>query len=197
MEAPSRVGYSLGTYGDPPSINLLIEIDEDEFRSVRRSLAAISRLETPFSFKLVERNLLDLKSIHQFATIVLSLGRTFARTDHRMLGEAVMTSVVNWLTSVRLFLDHEETTLKQTYGKGSPAALMFKEATARSFDDRVGYRFTAKLRNYVQHCGLPLSQISISENREGGMAKQRARLLLNRNDLLQSYKEWGPVKPDL
>jgi hypothetical protein len=114
--------FSLGTLGEPPSIHLLIDIEAAEYEAIDEALAAVAGLSPPFDYKLVERNFLDLESIHQFVTITISLGRQFATPDHRQLGEAVMGSTVNWLTSMRLFLDHgnrPEATLREGIRRGA------------------------------------------------------------------------------
>ena len=110
-----------------------------------------------------------------------------------------MGSTVNWLTSTRLFLDHTETDLKRRFGKASAEVQRFKTATASAFDTKVGYRFSYKFRNYVQHCGLPLSQIDLSppDPATPTRAVQSVALLVNRDELLSSYNEWGIVKRDL
>ena len=194
----THVHYSLGTIGTPTSFNLVDEITPGEYESLNAAIAAIDRLTASFPYKLVERNYMDVQAIHQFVTITLSLGRDFATPDHRLLGEALMTSVVNWLSAMRLFLDHMETDLKRRFGKSSSEVGRFKEAAAAAFDARVGYRFTYKFRNYVQHCGLPLSHIRIGPRLDNtAQGTQAAELLLNRENLLTSYGEWGVVKADL
>jgi hypothetical protein len=198
-DAAQPYSFSLGTFGNPPSINLLIDITAAEYEAIDEALAAVARLGPSFDYQLVERNFLDLESIHQFVKITISLGRQFATPDHRQLGEALMRSAVNWLTSMRLFLDHTETDLKRRHGKVSPEALRFERATNLAFSTRIGYRFSSKFRNYVQHCGLPLSRIQV--NRPDPAARTRAKqsvaFLLDRDVLLSSYKEWGPVRRDL
>jgi hypothetical protein len=191
--------YSLGTYGDSPSFNLLIEITADEYDEFADAIGAVTRLRTTFDYMLVERNFLDLQSIYQFVAITFSLGSRFARPDHRQLGEALMSSTVNWLTSVRLFLDHTETQLKRRFGKDSTEVERFRLSTSSTFDSNVGYRFCYKFRNYVQHCGLPLSTISLREASKSSKqpAPHSVALLLDRDGLLLDYKEWGPVKADL
>jgi hypothetical protein len=191
--------YSLGTIGEPLTYNLLVEITEAEYEEIDSGIVAIARLSTPFDYKLVERNFLDLESIHEFVTITISLGRRFASPDHRMLGEALMSSTLNWLTSARLFLDHTETDLKRRFGKTSQEAQRFKAATSSAFYKRVGYRFIYKFRNYVQHCGPPLSRIEVRQPDEQARTrgKQWVELLLDRDELLSNYDEWGPVKRDL
>lgn len=192
------IRYSLGVVGVPTSFHLVDDISAEEYQRLSDAITTLTRLDAGFHYKLVERNYLDLESIHQFVTITLSLGREFATPDHRQLGEAIMTSVVNWLTAMRLFLDHEETDLKRRFGKDSTQVARFKAATAAAYDGRVGYRFAYRFRNFVQHCGLPLSRIEIGPvTQTGTRAKQAIDLVLDRDELLSAYGEWGPVKADL
>jgi hypothetical protein len=198
-DAAQPYSFSLGTFGEPPSINLLIDITAAEYEAINEAFLAVAWLSGSFDYKLVERNFLSLESIHQFVTITISLGQQFATPDHRQLGEALMGSTVNWLTSMRLFLDHTETDLKRRFGKASQEVQRFKAATSSAFDTKVGYRFSYRFRNYVQHCGLPLSRINVSRPDPGTRtrAKQSVALLLDRDALLASYDDWGIVKRDL
>lgn len=198
MRVAEQPRYSLGVVGMPASINLVHDIPAKEYQELDAAVRAIRRLNASFHFKLVERNYLDLVGLHQFVTITLSLGREFATPDRMQLGEALMTSVVNWLTAMRLFLDHEETNLKRRFGRDSQQVARFKSATADAYDGRVGYRFSYRFRNFVQHCGLPLSRIEIGPvTQPGTRAKQAVDLVLDRDELLEAYGEWGPVKADL
>lgn len=194
----AEVRYSLGVVSVPTSFRLLDEISADEYERLSDAIASITRLNAGFHYKLVERNYLELKSIHQFVTITLSLGRDFATPNRRKFAEALMTSLVNWLTAMRLFLDHEETALKRRFGRDSPQVARFKSSTAAAYDARVGYRFAYRFRNFVQHCGLPLSRIEIGPVTEAGTrAKQAVDLVLDRDELLDAFEGWGPVEADL
>jgi hypothetical protein len=197
--ATSREQYSIGTWGSPNNnLTFVEEISASEYEELRQALTAIGRLEAPFHYKLVERNFQDLATVNQFVTIVISLGREFAEADHKQLAESLMTTTVNWLTSMRLYLDHEETDLKRRFGKPSAEVDRFKAATAFAFDGKLGYRFAYKFRNYVQHCGLPLSEIKVGRVVDARTkARQSVRFLLKRDDLLASFSEWGSVKKDL
>jgi len=197
--------YSLGTFEQKSPGESVIHLVADditaqEYEEIYRAATSIAALGTSFDYKLVERNFLDLQSVHKFVTIILSLGREFARSDHRQLGESLMTSVVNWLTSWSLFLDHTETDLKRSFGKSSPEVQQFKATTNSAFDAKVGYRFTCKFRNYVLHCGLPLSSIEVKrpDATTRTRAKQSVIFVLDRDDLLRNYDDWGRfVKRDL
>src|SRR6476646_1442100 len=99
-----------------------------------------------------------------------------------LLVESVMTATVNWLSAMRMFLDHQETDLTRRFGKLSPEFVAFKTATSAAYDSEVGYRFAYQLRNYVQHCGLPLGHVDV--RRSGNpLMKKTATLLLNRQVL--------------
>ena len=113
------------------------------------------------------------------------------------MGESVMTLTINWLTAFRLYLDHTEAQLKRRYGNTSVEWRRFHEATSAAFDGSVGYRFVYKLRNYVQHCGLPLSRITLDDaGLTAAPAVQRVRFLLDRDQLLANYGEWRQVRAD-
>ncbi len=99
--------------------------------------------------------------------------------------------VLNLLSSLRTFLDFSETYLKRKYGVTSTQFSDFEAARGKRFDGSFSYRFCYKLRNYAQHCGLPV----------GGFETQTAFLsetetltnwtvFLYRDELLSSFS-WG------
>jgi hypothetical protein len=205
MSATSAIAsdkYSLGVIAEKAGGSewrMLTEIRETEYQEISAAVLAIARLEPPFHSVLVERNFRDLQAVHQFVTITLSLGREFATPDRNQLANSLATSIVNWLTAMRLFLDHEATDLKRRFGKEAPEVKAFEEATAAAFDAaEPGYRFASKFRNYVQHCGVPLSRIDfVRPSGSNPRAKQSVRLLVDRDALLEKFDGWGPVKKDL
>ena len=194
--------YSLGVIAEKTGGSewkMLVDISASEYEEIVSALVALARLEPPFYAGLVERNYRDLQALYQFVTITLSVGREFASPNRKQLANSVATSIVNWLTAMRLFLDHEETELKRRFGKQSAEAEAFTAATAKAFDaDEPGYRFASKFRNYVQHCGVPLSSLDfVRVPGSNPRAKQSVRLLVDRDELLAEFDGWGPVKKDL
>ena len=69
--------------------------------------------------------------------------------------------LANYLASIRFFLDFTETRVKRRFGKTSQQAQSFKRACSSAFDNTFAYRFLYKLRNYAQHCGLPVGPLDI------------------------------------
>jgi hypothetical protein len=190
--------YGLGTMVPPGGFNIHHDLIQVEWSRLDEAAGAIEQLTPPFHYILVERNFRQLQELHQFVSITISLGKQFAVPNRKQLVESVMAGTVNWLTSMRMFLDHEETHLKRQYGGSSAEFTAFKAATKKAYDSNVGYRFAYEFRNYVQHCGLPLNHINItSPAAPDGLLHQDAKLLLDRDILLAQFGNWKRVKSDL
>jgi hypothetical protein len=101
---------------------------------------------------------------------------------------------LNFLVSVRTYLDHTETKIKKEFGKESVQWKRVKAACSAEYDGFFAYRFLYRLRNYVQHCGAPPSIIHSSANladRESKEVKRAGALYLTRDRLLEDYDGWG------
>jgi hypothetical protein len=183
---------------NPHEFNVTLEMTAKEYQQYLDALSKCSRLHDRLAFELVERNRIDLRSLCSFAAISLTLPREFASADRTRISRVVMGQTINWLTAVRLFLDHAETDLKRRFGATSGQVAHFKQLAQESFDRSFPYRFVWKLRNYVQHCGWPLSSMSMSLRPSApGMAFRDVEFLLDPQALLEAYDAWGPVKKDL
>jgi hypothetical protein len=191
--------YGLGGIGPLPTFHLTVPLARDEFDELTEALNTVDALETPFAYRLVVRNYATFEDVYRFALTLLAASADQPRADHKALGRSLMGAVINWLTAFRLFLDHELTVLSRQFGRDSEQLTRFTSATSAAFDAEPGYRFIYKFRNYVQHCGLPLSNISVDLVDVGTESERpQARLELNRDDLLASYEDWGrPVRTDL
>lgn len=117
----------------------------------------------------------------------------------RTAGVEVNRLLANFLSSARLFLDHSETRLARRYGRNSEEFRAFKDATAAEFDSRAEYRIMSKLRNYIQHCGMPLQQIAVSSRYDPDTKESTYRVAveLSVEHLLSQYNEWGKARADL
>jgi hypothetical protein len=101
--------------------------------------------------------------------------------------------IMNYLFSVRTFLDHTEFKLKNTYGDEGAKFLSFKRATSLEYDCNFSYRFLYRLRNYSQHCGLPLGGLSLDSKEEppfSGNIINNLSIRFSRESLLK-YDGWG------
>ncbi|OWK35215.1 hypothetical protein [Fimbriiglobus ruber] len=110
--------------------------------------------------------------------------------------------VLNFLSSMRTYLDHTETRLKRIYGDNSTQVADFKDATAKEYDGHFSYRFIYKLRNYTQHCGMPLGKISglskLATPNPDEAIQHSLDFFFMKSELLNNFSSWGKdVKPDL
>jgi hypothetical protein len=106
---------------------------------------------------------------------------------------------LNYLSSFRTLIDHIEAITKKKYGKDSVESLKFKQITNSIFDKYFAYRFFYKLRNYSQHCGIPIDEFEISLTAvDIDKFRPEYKIDFSSNELLTNYKEWGAIlKSDL
>jgi len=108
--------------------------------------------------------------------------------------------LLNLLSSVRMYLDHHETYLARKYGEESDRYKTYKAACSKEYDGNFSYRFLYKLRNYAQHCGLPIGSISLSSKIIDWTTKDAEHTLsinFDRDILLTKYDSWGSVRTEL
>ncbi|CAD79087.1 MAG TPA: hypothetical protein DDX19_05365 [Rhodopirellula baltica] len=113
----------------------------------------------------------------------------------------VNAATLNFLGAMRTYLDHTETRLKRQFGKDSEQVAAFKGAASKSFDSSFAYRFVYRLRNFTQHCGMPLGHIAANASQQQTDATTKIAQLdffLDRDHLLRDFDGWGNVvEPDL
>jgi hypothetical protein len=114
---------------------------------------------------------------------------------------SVNRHLLNYLSSCRTFVDHTETCLKRRHGANSERLSTFKSAASAAFDSSFSYRFLSQLRNYVQHCGMPVGKMSVhidfDEERKTPVS-QHLELLFSRDALVNNYDRWHRmVGPEL
>lgn len=107
--------------------------------------------------------------------------------------------LLNYLSSIRTFLDHTQTFVIQKFGAESVEFAEFKSVTSFYYDNSFAYRFFYKLRNYAQHVGLPINSFQFSHSYDAEINLMRGTLSLSfdRDKLLSTYNSWGNLKDEL
>jgi hypothetical protein len=106
---------------------------------------------------------------------------------------------LNYLSSIRTFIDHNKAYIHRKFGSSSPESNEFEKITHYYFDNFFSYRFFDQLRNYAQHCGLPLQSFNLSTHRtqDGGYLAS-SEITFDPRELLKTYNKWSAVvKADL
>ncbi len=185
--------------GSRTTIRICIEISHSEADQLKDAVNLFGLVTERPTFVLAAQNFRELERRHEFYAQLWGLGRDGGQMDPRKAAVQLTGELVNWLTAVRLYLDHAATSLARRFGRESQQMVRFKEATVAEFNGSFAYRFMYKLRNYAQHCGLPLGGIDIraagsNDNRQW---KQLITFYLARDRLLADYDGWGPVRKGL
>lgn len=119
---------------------------------------------------------------------------------HRPPDLNINRCLMNFLASVRSYLDYIELNVKRKYGKTSSNAMKFKKYCSEAYDNSFSYRFLYKFRNYAQHCSLPLTRIRFSAKADGKDSETDHRVLevgINRDELLEKHFDWGKIKQEV
>ncbi len=188
--------YSLGVIRDTSSARAhalggasakilgLVELSQNEFDALREANTALGRYRQQISFlNLVLWSFEDYIRFQE-ELLITGIGRSEAslRAPELDLNRRLM----NFLSAVRTYLDHTETDLKRRFGEDSERYTRFEKLTNRLYDSWFSYRFLYKLRNFVQHCGLPLDSLSHTSTHNS----RALSVTVSRSRLLTDF-DWG------
>jgi hypothetical protein len=179
-------------------IRELTEVEELRFEQDWKHLHEYQRSRD--IFPLIAKNAADVAFVAANLGAILSpVGGTHSPIAVQLAAD-MNRALVNFLTAMRLYLDHTETRLKRRYGKSGAPTKSFERATSREFDAHAEYRILGKLRNYVQHCGLPISvsgvDSTLSSDVGVGVVHEIA-FGTHVASLLETFDSWGKAKADL
>lgn len=168
------------------------ELNENEYNMYLTALNEIYEMDDRISlFHMVYINYLDFENYMR--DICNNIGiYPYCHSKIKNYVNNLNCKFNNFLSSVRLLLDHFDRKLKYKYGKESDRCYLFKTKKAELYDSYFSYRFIYKLRNYVQHNNVAITNLDIEKNVDG----VKLNISLNKDYLLRDYK-WGDVKKDL
>jgi hypothetical protein len=187
------MSYHLGIMGKGiTSIRILEDSEYQEYKSAVGCLTDFSSDQQLYAITLLNYDdFLNLIAVYSNAWDKNPSMINFQLLERMTLN--INRHIINYLFSVRTFLDHTEFKLKRIYGDSSDKFATFKKATISEYENNFSYRFLYKLRNYSQHCGLPLGELSMKSVEEpiySGNIKNT--LVINfSSDTLLTYNGWS------
>ena len=147
-----------------------LEIDETAFLAYRRAKNVL------FNCLSIEKKYeILLSNYHEFEQQILHvtashMTRGIPRSPHdfRLMIDLdfklmIDLRLVNLLTSARLYLDQLSGHVRDCLPHQSNTEKCVKSLCAAEYDNKLDYRFMEALRNHVQHCGLAVHVVSMSE----------------------------------
>lgn len=204
------IEYRLGTIEDKfpeatSTVNLADVLKVTEFKAI---MNAINKLQDYKSNRqLINIVFLNNAEIHHFFSKafneLLQKSISWLGVKDQDLEEIQLhcnRMLLNYLSSARTYIDHSQHFLSARYGKDSRQLNKFKDLLSFNFDHNFSYRFFYKLRNYSQHCGVPIQEIKYVSEYERDNHEIRGHLaaFFQPQQLLMDYNSWGAlVKADL
>ena len=115
------------------------------------------------TFSVLSQNYRTFCALEQDLIARVTSAEPSELTNPELLNTSLITGVVNYLTSMRMFLDHSEADLRRRDKQdGRNRFVTWEVACNAEYNDYFGYRFLYRFRNYIQHVGLPLSVTTFS-----------------------------------
>jgi len=147
---------------------------------------------------LVESNLAEARgALHALELATRQDALTGAGSSYGLV-LTLNGKIVDYLTATRLYLEHRRIQLKRRYGPEGNPLQAFDAERHHLFESEPVYAFIYKLRNYVQHCGMPIQASEASASLVVDEAGERSVHTLfvgcRRDELLADYSEWGRAR---
>ena len=124
---------------------------------------------------------------------------SFRRSDKDEISNITNRLLLNYLGSIKTFIDHTETFLTRKFGDQSDQLIIYKKLLSRYYDQHFVYRFFYHLRNYAQHVRNPIDHfnLSLKVRSEAEMVEGSLDICFDRDSLLNHYGKWKHVEGDL
>jgi len=195
--------YMLGYYFKPApkhlEIRLIRPISATEMDSIKKAIKQIGDFGSCCAlYEICEKN---YQSVLSYNTTIKNDFPSNRHRAYEYMEEAFQEMnrlLLNYLSAFKTFIDHLTTRYTRLQRQDGSFLSDFKAITAACYDGNFSYRFFSKLRDYVQHCGLPPGSIHIDEKpAPDGSVDINISICFSRDALISAYEKWGKVKADL
>jgi len=199
--ATSAIGVkSLFVIGPGPTFDRVRAFEPDEWLDIEASLRLINSVAT--GFKFMDASLNNYEEFAASYKALVSAGHNAVDEPVRFaLTDEMNRRLSNYLSSMRLLLDFNQTRFKRWYRSHPELLDAFRQQRATLFDSSFEYRFAYKLRNYSQHFGMPIGQVEVTERSvdvERDLSESHVIGAFDTTDLLSVGGDcWGSVRRDL
>ncbi|MCZ7398255.1 MAG: hypothetical protein O8C62_01010 [Candidatus Methanoperedens sp.] len=175
------------------------QLNDEEFEEYERVIECLADFSSGLQlFTIADMNYKDYENLlnQYFEEFIKNPSMSFSRIESMNLN--INRYILNFLSSVRTYLDHSETNLKKRNEKDSQRIRLFKDACNDAYESHFSYRFLNKLRNYTQHFGMPVGEISLQKSLipDSSVIHHSFEVKFNRDELLR-YDKWGQLKDEI
>jgi hypothetical protein len=162
------IKYSIGVWRQQPQqkgmdIAAAETISKEEYEKYLAAISTYRSLVERSTYLVLAQNHLKLRAIIDTYSNIGRIGGTTRYINNRDVSLNFMGAFTNWLSMTRLYLESERDFLLRSGGDGNPELDQYTAAAAHAFDTYPGYRCLYNLRDYAQHCGVPLSGLALGQ----------------------------------
>lgn len=175
-------------------INSLLYLTSKEYEELNSNIESVYLLQIIDNyFQIVYANYKDfIETLNNNSFELLENSESPLLLNRSYLNKFKIESnrkFINYLSSFRTLIDHIPNILNDEFKKKD-----FKLFLNLLYDNEFSYRFMYKLRNYTQHCGLPITKYESDLNH----SLVKIYLKIQVDHLLNNYDSWGMIiKNDL
>jgi hypothetical protein len=177
--------------GNIKGVKELSKQEYDEYTKAKTRLMLFSRDQR--LFEVVRMNYYDLQNaLKKYQEeYIQNPSMDFLRMESMYLD--LNRLILNYLSTARAFVDQSRHNISTRCGEDSQRYKNFEKACSIAYDGCFSYRFLDKLRNYVQHCGMPLGKLSLRSWEIDPTSKKighELQVMFNRDELLAAKFDW-------
>lgn len=175
------------------------QLSTDEPSRLREANDSLRVLVGRVSYSVLRQNYLSFISLEKQLTAEVSSAQPSGGVHPEATQVMLTTVILNYLSSMRMFLDHAAKELNRRDKLDDGGRLdAWEEACSSEYDHYFAYRFLYRYRSYIQHRGLPLTMSEISGYRDDdGNVVGRLVLSESPQRLVENYDKWSTVEAEL
>jgi hypothetical protein len=145
-----------------------IKITSKEFESLKRAQSILVNARAiEEKYDILISNYIDLEKFILSTTVEFMIRKDLDYSDFFDLRHRLNVHMVNFLTSARLYIDQLNRNVKGSIPLEKKVDEKVNRLKSKEYDTNQDYQFMEALRNYVQHCGLPVHLTNYNLSKRG------------------------------
>jgi hypothetical protein len=141
------------------------KISKNEFEQIKNANKCLSNLlRLEHNFNLIVENYIDYeRDTLTDITEYMVRGKGIDYNDFQSIITNSTKNILNILNACRLYFDQTPHLLNTIFGKDNPIISNFIQLKSSHYDNCLSFRVMEALRNFIQHRGIPIGFIRLSE----------------------------------
>jgi hypothetical protein len=152
-----------------------------------------------FEFQYYKRRFKEIYlNLEEFETTLLKYSNQIEKMHQPKIENDLMNLIyidvnrtfINFITSLKVFIEHIEKRLNRKYGDTSEQFKLFKQLTSNLYENYFAYRFLYYLRDYSIHDSYPINNFDKDTElvHDTSQYKSKLHIQFNRDNLLENKR---------